>query len=533
MPIRVPQVTAQTAPALGPAPHMDPGFAGALASAPYRGLSDLAQTLAKSARDYAHVQDVLTREEMKLDVSDKLTQVRDRLAEEDVNLRQEGVDPDQLAEQFRQRGTRAISEVAKNLRYPQSRGAFQSAATKELGSEVIKQRYEGLKLKYARIGVLAEVANQEHVNQAIFGTPAQQADAQTALRQDAERLIATGVWSQEKGTSEVAGFLSQIQLGRARRDAQVPALRPAVIEDLLNGRLTGVKPGAQMDLAETLLAKEEAAQKALEQKATTAAEAERKRAVDELDDLADRGELSPERLTQARKDRVAVDDDFRRLAGKLRTGAAAGGRTDDVVYNRLELDLKENALSHSAKEIRRIQDEGKLAATGPRSAATLLTLIGDETTGAAAKDITQQPLFKEGIHDIRMSLRGGKGPLESLTGEEQGRLENAEREYHDIARSGKVGLSDLPETARKIIDRKRREVQPLMGGDPTGLARLRYTKPGDLLEAKKAGIISEAEFNRQFWLMESMGLFQKVEPGATTTPAAPKTPAKGKPSGGR
>jgi hypothetical protein len=240
-------------------------------------------------------------------------------------------------------------------------------------------------------------------------------------------------------------------------------------------------------------------------------EEERKAQVDVLDDLADTGALSEDALREARENRVAIGTDYRRLAEKVRNRLQAGGRTDDAVYNRLELDLLENPQSHSAAEIRRIQITGKLAATGPRSAASLIKLIKD-AKDKPDKDITKEPLFQQGLHDLRESLRGGKGPLESLTGQEQGRLENAEREYHDIARSGKFPLADLPEMARKIIDRKRKEMPGQMQGDPTGAYRLRYTNPKDLMEAFRLGLIPEAEFNRQVNMMKEMGLIPAGAP---------------------
>jgi hypothetical protein len=206
--------------------------------------------------------------------------------------------------------------------------------------------------------------------------------------------------------------------------------------------------------------------------------------------------------------------DYRRLAEKIRNRQQAGGQTDNEVYNRLELDLLQNPRSHSKAEIRRIQITGRLAASGERSAATLLKLI-DDAEQKPDKDITKEPLFQQGLRDIRESLRGGKGPLESLTGLEQGRMENAEREYHDLARSGKFPLADLPEMARKIIDRKRKEAPGQMQGDPTGRYRLRYANPKDLIEAWRLGVIPEAEFNRQVNMMKEMGLIPAGAPAKT------------------
>ena len=324
-----------------------------------------------------------------------------------------------------------------------------------------------------------------------------------------------GVLSQQEIQKMQQGMTETVYGNAARR--AIDANPDADVNDLLKR----VPLTEQTRLAEYQVRKQDAAarerqrlQEKEEREAVKAAEAERKAAVDQLDLDADAGTLTWDRLRQAIDERVAIDTDARRLTDKLTKQREAGGRTDDAVYNALELRLLENPQSVSDAEIRRVQRSGKLAASGPRSAATLLRLTKD----LGDKDITKQELFQQGLRDIRGSLRGGKGPLESLTGTEQGRLENAEREYHDIARSGKVDLTALPELARKIIDRKRKELPAAMAGDPEAMSSLRYTNPADLLAARKAGLIPDAEFNRQFQKMRELGLIKAGPSPATETP---------------
>ena len=97
------------------------------------------------------------------------------------------------------------------------------------------------------------------------------------------------------------------------------------------------------------------------------------------------------------------------------------------------------------------------------------------------------------------------------------------REYHDIARSGKFDETQLPEVARKIVDRVRTQT-PLMMGDPDPLTKLRYQTPKELFDAKTAGIIPDAEFNRQFRLMQQLGILKG--PGKDTPKMPAGTPTK-------
>jgi F0F1-type ATP synthase epsilon subunit len=530
MPIRIPQIVSQQNLGAQPGPRLDPSSAAALSTAPARALGEASEKIGRALADYNKVNDKLTEQDMKLDEESKLSELKDLLAVEDIGLRQEGVEPDNLAPTFRQRGQQRVQELMGQLKYSASGPKFQVEAEKLLTLETIKQRHEGLKLKYARIGVTAGVQNQEDVNGAVFGeSPELRDQALGRINQRIGELVATGVWSQEKATSETEQMLAQIEMGRVRVAAQDPEKRPFVIDQLLTGGLRHTKPEAQMNLADSLMRGEEAAQKRRDEKMAKEAEEARKAAVDELDDKADRGELTDAELRLARTDRIAKDDDFRRLSTKVRAAGTFGGRTDNDLYNQVELDILENPHSRGVGEIRRMADEGRLAKTGPRSAATLMKLLDDEKKSAETKDITQKPLFKQGMHEIEESLRGGVGPLESLTREAATRLENAKREYHDVARSGKFDDTQLPEVARKIVDRLRAQT-PLMMGDPEAVSKLRYQTPADLLAAQRAGIIPEAEFNRQFKLMGELGLLKPKEDMQTIKKQAKQG---AKPGGGR
>lgn len=529
MPIRIPQIVSQQGLAAQPGPMLDPSGAASIATAPARALAQASETIGKALNDYNRVNGKLTEQDMKLDQEAKLSELKDLLAQEDITLRQEGVEPDTLAATFQQRATQRAQELSGQLRYAASVKEFQVDAGKLITVETIKQRYRGLAVKEARIGVTAGVQNQEDVNDAIFGdTPEARATALERIKERVGGLIDTQVWSQEKATSETQQMLAQIEMGRARVAAHDPEQRPFVIEQALNGKLRHTSAGAQLDLADSLMRQQEAAQNRRDVKLAKEADEARAAEVDELDGRADRGELTDAELRLKITERVVRGDDARRLSTKVRAAGTFGGRTNDEIYNRLELDLRENPYSRSAKEIRRIQEEGNLAATGPRSAATLLDLVPEDAKDpsgkvASEKDITQRPLFKQGLTELNDSLRGGVGPLESLTREAATRLENAKREYHDIARSGKFDEMQLPEVARKIVDRLRTQT-PLMMGDPDPLTKLRYQTPKELFDAKTAGIIPDAEFNRQFRLMQQLGIMKG--PGKDTPKMPAGTPTK-------
>jgi hypothetical protein len=522
---RVPQVFSPGQTGVTPGARLDPG---AFAQATTGGLQAAAGEFGKATRQYQDIYATLRTENEKLEAERALGEVQRQFVDADIQLKQDPhVTPEQYPQEVERR-LRTIREgVGKSLQYPGSRVMFERGVGRFFDEKVTAAKYEGLERMHAQVKATTSILVREDVREAVFGASPEAQEQ--AMRRGLDRvatLAGQRILSGGEANAMTAGILADVEEGRLRRDARNPELREGVIDGLLNGTYSQLDPVKQLAIADTLLRDAEAEQTKRDKAAAEAAETQRKVQLDQLYRMADEGTLTNERLTLAEDLRIAIGADARALRAAVRSGSAAGGRTDDEVYNRLELDLLENPRSHSAREVRRIQAEGKLAASGNRSAATLLKLIGDETAAASAKDISQKPLFKQGLHELRQSLRGGAGPLESLTREAATRLENAEREYHDLARSGKIGEEALPETARRIVERLRKQA-PLDMGDPEVPTLLRYRTPKDLLDAKAAGIIPDAEFNRQFKLMQSLGLFNK--PGATPTPA--KT--EGKPSGGR
>ena len=542
---RVPQVFAS--------PDIGGSTAPVRAPLSFGDTSEAQQGLAQishAARQFASAKDVLSDEQDKVAAELAMGEYEKAYADADIRMRQDPtITPDNYSERVDENLRAAREGVGKAIQSPRARLLFDRAAEKFTTTQSIKGKYAGLELSDAFVKAGTDTLLRQDATAAVFGkaTPEEQAAGITdEAKQEAgltrglgriQNLLSRRILSGTEADAKTAEFLANVQRGHAKKAAMDPEQTGAVIDALNSGGypLIGTT-GQQMDLAREIMNERDAYNKKLEEKTTAASEAERKAQVDALDSLADRGELRPDVLETARRDRVATGEDYRRLSKKVREFSAAGGTTDDQVYNRMELDILQNpkrspeGVAAVKAQIRAQQEAGKFAASGPRSAATLMKMVEDESTAAQAKDITQDPQFKQGLQELHRSLMNGKSALESLTREENTRLENAEREYHDLARSGKFDNTDLPEVARRIVDRVRKQ-QPLMMGEPSPALMLRYQSPKELLDAKKAGIIPEAEFNRQFKLMGDLGLLNprkdlnEIKSGAGgggATPAAPK-----------
>lgn len=505
----------------------------------YSGIQHAIGTLSQVAQGFVGTPKPgkLEDEGAKIEAELALTELERQFTDADLALKQDPtLTPETYARRTDENLRSARQGISKALQTPQGRVLFERASERFYREQSVKGKRVAADMGLAQVRAGANLLLLADENQAVFGeNPAVREEAMVRGLARLQQWTTTGVLSKDEADTRTAGFFARIQEGQLKRGAQDPTTRPEIIENLLNGRYEALGPERQLTLAEGLMRDQAAAQKKQDDDLAVKAEAARKAEVDALDAKADRFELTDAELEQARIDRRVTGEDYRRLAKRRAEGRAAGGRTDDEVYNRLELDLLENPYSRSAKEIRRAQEEGKLAASGPRSAASLLKLIPEDAkdptgSAAAAKDITQKPLFKQGLHEIRV-LRGGKGPLESLTGEAAARLDNAEREYHDIARSGKFSDDQLPEVARKIVDRVRAQSPLEAGTDPERFRQVRYGTYQELLAAQKAGIIPDPEFKRQFKLMMDLGMLKG--PGKDTPKMPDKTPAKKTPDARR
>ena len=509
----------------GSIPAGTPAGWGAPAAALAEGTQQLGREAARTSVIYAHAEAAMREAESKVEASEQFTSLKERLAaSEQVTRDRLGKDlhPDEYTTEVTKAITEAMKESEAALRYPESRARFRQQAGLYAAEQRIKARAEGVKIKHTILNVREDLELDKLANDAVYS--ATQADKDAARDRGLEIIeggLAGGRRTEADVRAQSRRFIGNITRGRILSEFNDPSKQEQIIGLLNQGKYPTLDPDDQVKLATHLMTVREAKQREAirlqekqEKEDAKREEKAREAEVDTLDVLADDGKLSAETLRQAIADRVVMGADARRLSDKIRTGGAAGGRTDDGVYNKLELDLLENPLSHSGREIRRIQASGKLAASGPRSAATLLKLIPDDKE-RAEKDITQKPLFKQGLHELRESLRGGVGPLESLTREQATRLENAEREYHDLARSGKFGEEALPEVARKIVERLRKQTPAT--GDPDTRRLLRYASPQDLLAAKKAGLIPDAEFNRQMELMRQLGILTAPTPKGSTS----------------
>lgn len=418
MPIRIPQTLAQGTPDLGGTPR----FSTADASQPgleavNQALAQTAKTVTTSLQDYNKINDTLSKEDMKLDVQDKLSQVKDRLAQEDIKLREEGADPETLPDAFRQRGQAAIAEISGDLRYPQSAAKFQGDANQILGEAVIKQRYQGLKLKNARIAVNATILNDEDVNTATFGeTPAIRAAALNSALDRTQSLMASDVWTQDKGSAEIASILAKVERGRARVDFQDPTKQQRVLDGLMSGRLMPhVPPEDNITLGRTLMAERTQAQRQAEDQGDKHMKRQADIFVSRAIDSWSTGNPAD------RMDRTAIRNGLQLFEGyvsretqeslikMVERPELEGGITKPEVFNNLRIQILSNPSAVDKNTILREPPENLSA----KDKGDLLKMVEHQKD---EKDVSQSPFYKKGREQIMILLGGTPTGLPEFLG---------------------------------------------------------------------------------------------------------------------
>jgi hypothetical protein len=557
----VPQIVPSTeVGGLPGAVRLDPQEFGSLVTQGTRAWGEALGTIGKEAERTGEAlaraktaKNLLEEEDKKLDLDRAGNDFDRQLADAIVTMKQDpSVDPETYDRVIDDRGRQIAAGVAKTLRYadPVHQTRFQRTAENALTKKVIQGKYDALEQQLARVRSETDLALQRDANQAVFGdTPEAQDAAVARANERITTLVAKKILTGPEGSARSTGFLKDVTTGRLLRDfataerdpdrGRGDARQQGLIADLYEGKHPTLDPDVQVKLAETLTNRREARLREevrisdKQERALARAVAEEREVVtDGFYERAARGDLGHEELNRAVRDRTITPDDARQIRDRIyrfeadatkaaAERSAAGGRTDDAVYNRIELDILARSRPVSRQEIRRLQEQGKLAASGPRSAATLLRMVEDQKEKAGEpKDITKDPMFDQGLDDIKLALRGGKGLMSDLTEAETLRMRNGIREFHDLARSGKFRPADLPEVARKIIDRglSTRDIYDKPALPATAAQQLRYRTPADLAAAKRAGLIPDAEFNRQVQLMKDLGIIPSPGPAAPGTP---------------
>lgn len=553
MPIRIPQIVAQNQLDVTPTPRADPGSV----ALPYRAIEGLAEGISQAAANYNKVNQKLTERDMELDVKSKLTRARDLLSQEAIALQQEGIEPDQIAPTFEKRGQKVMQDLMRDLKYPGSAREFQVKADDLLTTEVINQRRNALDLKYARISVLSAGVVNEKINQAVWGTEAEQKAAIADINEELNKNLSTGVWNAAKTESEMEKAASQIQEGRATRDFQNPRKRTETIVMLRRGQFPGLSPAKQLALADEFERKEEAIATAQKKEIK---EAEDKFAAEthkEVVDLITSREFGRAKLALANGRRFLRPAEYEHLTTTITKQETMGGPSDPDTLKQMRLEVHSittdpvttltrlqmalerglvtgedfTPLANHVEARIKAKKEGDplLARQHAQAEQNLREALRVTGPAAAVLDSAAQSIYTLGLEDLtRNSAYFGKGNENPLDWYDR-------RKAYYVARLGTVANQRLGDLNKQLKDGNG---QAYATGDPKADTQALMQRRGTFREGAdfwdQMRILREShELRKAMQELQGRGGQYPVPTQPSLPPPSPSTPPTGAPGQGQ
>jgi len=291
-----------------------------------------------------------------------------------------------------------------------------------------------------------------------------------------DRLAARGVLNPLEADKKKDVFSVQLQFGSALQDARTD---PVGTLDELESRyplLDAKKMETIIGRASTELARQEKKQEDEEK--------DRRESVElELAIAAANEVLTLDQLEETARDERLPDTTFIKLKNEIQLG----GVTDSVVM----IDYETRIRSGVPVPFGEIQDRSDLNG-GDKS--KLLSMIQSQLD---TNHFSRSPEYREAVKDINNAV-SQKGPLESLTLEEQQRKQFLMRSLWDRVDPQQGGENAIA-VARELVDRIPRD---LVGTPPP--VRPRFADKETLVREFRAGRIGRAEFNREALLFKQI-----------------------------
>ncbi len=238
-----------------------------------------AATIGESARfvqqatdQYEKVQGALTQEDMKLNLIETMSALKDEYAKREIDTRSRlgegeadpnspnslaragGLDPTQYHPVMVRNGQELLRKYESQLKYPDSVATFRAQALPFLTEQGIKARNRGFDLQQSGLEARDGMLLNKAANLAVTAPTEQERRA--AFREGLDIIqsgINAGRYFGEAGASKLTGFLKSVDEGTARRDFRVPELSASVVERLLAGQFSvHMSATEQMNLGKTL-----------------------------------------------------------------------------------------------------------------------------------------------------------------------------------------------------------------------------------------------------------------------------------------
>jgi hypothetical protein len=210
------------------------------------------------AADLLQIQKHLEAEDAKLDMQEQAGQLKQAYLLREQQIRETGqVDAKDYPQVMSGELDRMVRESTARLKYPQTARQYQIALQPFVTEQKVGALHQGIKLQHAQLDVVESDLQARDAQTAVFGaTPEDRANAYERGLTRVFNRVNTGRTTQ--GPAELKAFRGQIERGSVYRDYTNPALRGQVVDLLMSGGYPNIPAAEQLQLAQTLHAKDEA-----------------------------------------------------------------------------------------------------------------------------------------------------------------------------------------------------------------------------------------------------------------------------------
>ena len=363
--MKIPQILAQESVALARVPRIGASLNGQGEAALAQGIADVGRGFERIAK----IEDALTQEDMKLNLVETLSALKDDYAQREIETRSRlgqpeaarGLDPTAYHPTMAQTGQELLSRYESQLKYPGSQAAFRAHAVPYLTEQGIKARFEGFRLQQADLETRDGLLTEQLINRAVLApTQEERAGAFAQALDMARSGVASGRYTGEQGAAKFKYILSAVERGTALRDFRIPDRQSETVQKLVTGTFsTYLSAEEQFTLGKTLQAQADQEYKQTREAIEKWFKDEKEAKISDLFAQAGAKTLTVEALEAARLEWRLSRTDYAAIQNEL-VKPAEEPASDQATLDRLDGDVHSQFPKMTERQLQQLRQTGRL-----------------------------------------------------------------------------------------------------------------------------------------------------------------------------
>lgn len=304
----------------------------------------------------------LRKADAALEVDQAVSELKIQFAQQQEELKAQGVHPDAYAPELGKRLQRLGQGLTGTMRYPEAQAAFGQQLERFRAEQGVLAIRTGWEMKYNQIKFGEDIQQRQNENDYVANPTQENLDRLFAVPQ---RGLVGGYRSEAEARAMFAGSMTRVQHGLIEKEFQNPANQQRVIESLLDGKHPWLSRDDQFAKAHALMSRRDAKEAREQAQAEKAAKAFKEQAVADLWRQAER-KTKPDGTPLTVEDILAASERLglsRIDIGALTTALAKPpdeAPSDRVTFDRVSADVDSYSPRTSEQEIKRLHAAGLL-----------------------------------------------------------------------------------------------------------------------------------------------------------------------------